>query len=124
MHAGHPQAFDRICRGLFEALRPMVHHLLAPPLLRYAGGQVDRFPAPADCTELGLFDDEFAKDGADECHRLWWFEVTWDSDDSGVGIEGRKRVGRIEPNADTHARPQDCRLSGTCSDGGGHRQRV
>jgi hypothetical protein len=102
----------------------MVHHLLTPPLLRYAGGQVDRFPAPADCTELGLFDDEFAKDGAYEGYGVWWFEITWDSDDSGVGIEAGKRVGRIEPNADTHARPQDCRWYGPATDGGGHRLRV
>jgi hypothetical protein len=109
MHAGHPQAFDRICRGLFEALRPMVHHLLVPPLLGYAGGQVDRFPAPADCTELGLFDDEFPKDGAYEGDRVWRREITRNGDGSGVGIEAGKRVGRIKPNADTHAHPQERR---------------
>jgi hypothetical protein len=87
----------------------MLHHLLTPPLLRYAGGQVDRIPTPADCTELGLFDDEFAKDGAYEGDRVWRCEITRNLDGSGVGIEAGLRVGWNEPNADTHAHPQERR---------------
>lgn len=46
----------------------MLHHLLAPSLVRYAERDFDTFPAPADCTELGLVDYKFTQDGAYERH--------------------------------------------------------
>jgi hypothetical protein len=64
MHSWQPQIFDRTCRGLFDALRPMLHHLLAPSLPGYAGKELDRLPTPADCTQLGLGYTKFAENGS------------------------------------------------------------
>jgi hypothetical protein len=41
----------------------MLHHLLTPPLLRYAGKQIDALPAPAACTQLGLRYMKFRENG-------------------------------------------------------------
>ncbi|PWI08365.1 hypothetical protein DIZ27_23290 [Streptomyces sp. NWU339] len=70
MHSMQPHTLLRICRGLFEALRPMLHHLFAHFLLGYQGDHVDGIPAPADCTGLRLRHHEFGENRADERHRV------------------------------------------------------
>jgi hypothetical protein len=40
----------------------MVGHLLAPPLLGYAGQQPDGGPAVAACTNPGLYDRKFGEE--------------------------------------------------------------
>jgi hypothetical protein len=70
----------------------MVHHLLAPSLLRNARRQIDGRPAPADCTQLRLWNYKFAEDGADERHGVRGFEVAREGDHALIGIEGRKGI--------------------------------
>ncbi|WP_037825810.1 hypothetical protein, partial [Streptomyces sp. NRRL S-1896] len=61
MHGAQPHDFDLSCRGLLVGLRAMCHHLWGASLEWYADLVGDGCSAPADCTELGLQDAEFAK---------------------------------------------------------------
>lgn len=91
----------------------MGHHLLIPPLGRYARGQVDLGPAPADCTQLGLLDYEFREDGSDECDCMCGSRALRNSDHAPIGIEGRRGIGRSKVDEDAHAHPRDRRQEGT-----------
>ena len=109
MHSWHPQIFDRICRGLFEALRPMSHHLLVPSLLRYAGKEVHLLPAPADCTQLRLRYMKFGE------NRSCGGDPVCIGDGRGEGDQARAMVvvqmagSSGESDMDAHAHPRICR---------------
>jgi hypothetical protein len=50
----------------------MVAHLMAPlPLLGYAGQDLNRGPAEADCTRGGLLDGEIVEDRPDDGEGLF-----------------------------------------------------
>jgi hypothetical protein len=70
----------------------MLHHLLTPSLKGDAGRHVNGRPAPADCTQLRLWNYKFAEDGADERHGVRGFEVAREGDHALIGIEGRKGI--------------------------------
>lgn len=91
----------------------MLHHLVTPSLTWYAGSQIDLGPAPADCTELGLGDYQFVKDGADERDGVCWVKVPRHPDRAGLGVKGRRHVGRVKLDADTHVHPRKRRYYGT-----------
>lgn len=109
MHRGHPQALLGICRGLLSALRAMGYHLATPSLLRNAGKKVNRFPAPAACTELALFDVEFVEYHPERAEREGPGEVVGKDDDVPAGVPGiGEQITRCVANADAHSTPRGC----------------
>jgi hypothetical protein len=97
------------------------HHLVSVlSLPGYVSEELNRLPAPADCTQEGLLGAEFGEDLTNGLKKVGAVEHGWNVDHVPLGVVGGERAGRDLVNANAHAEPP-IRRRQDISRGGEHR---